>query len=84
MSIEMKQMRIVGLSPSISKIWVQKLNGKEWKQEIMNENEFIEMMKNEFPLHWGDYLNSDCTKNVMDFYYNYGQEGQEEIFVFVE
>lgn len=80
----MTKMRIVAISDS--RIWVQKWNETHnlWKQEVMNAGDFETMMKEEYPLFWNEYLNSDCNTTPTAYFYGYGQTGKynEETFVF--
>lgn len=81
----MTKMRIVGNNRG-SVAFVQKYDNanREWTQERMNANEFEQMMRNEYPLFWSIYVNSDCDRTPIDFFYDYGQTGayNEDTFVF--
>lgn len=81
----MTKMRIVGSNRG-RVAFVQKYNEayRLWTQERMNANEFEQMMRNEYPLFWNIYVNSDCDRTPIDFFYDYGQTGNpnEDTFVF--
>lgn len=81
-----QRMRIVGINAA--KIWVQKYNDKKqaWEQTIMSHEDFEKMMKNEYPVFYRKYENSESNKNAANFFYNYSETDEMkrkgEAFVF--
>lgn len=65
------KMRIVGINTT--HIFIQTLTNNEWKQDIMNEEEFKSFMYNTFPIYMTEYEKDNTDRKVMDFFYNYGE-----------
>lgn len=76
-----KEIRIVGVSNSISKIWVQtRINGK-WFQKTMNHEDFEKMMINDFPKYWEEYKATGRT-DTLDYFYSYGEGESKDTYIF--
>lgn len=71
------EMRVVGLSNSLGKVWVQRGNKFGWEQEIVFLNDFTTMVENEFPEHVNEYRKSSSDKAIADWFYEYGEDGKE-------
>lgn len=71
-----KEIRIVGLSDSLEKVWVQRKTNGGWKQTVMEFAEFRTMMENEFPQYVKEFEASGST-DMENYFYNYGEDGKE-------
>lgn len=70
------EMRIVGLTSDNMTVFVQKKTRCGWVQEKMTRGEFLDMMGKEFPEYMDEYRNSNTTRDIMDYFYYYGEDGQ--------
>lgn len=76
-----REMRIVGLSEKIEKIFVQdRING-EWVQNKMGFREFEEKVKKEFPKYYKEFLIKG-TRSLPQWFYYYGEEESNETYIF--
>lgn len=71
------EMRIVGLSADNMEVWVQKKYRGYWVQEKMSRGEFLDMMQNDFPKYMDEFRNSDTTRDIMDYFFYYGEDGKD-------
>lgn len=80
----MANMRIVGMNAVA--MFIQKQVKREWIQEVMLNEQFEEMMQNEYAPYWKKYLESETDKSAEGFFYNYNEsdemQAKGEAFVF--
>lgn len=76
----MKYMRIVGLGGNV--IHVQESNRKNagFKQRVISHDDFVELMKSDFPAYFEEFLNSPNANepeffghDCCSFFYHYGE-----------
>lgn len=65
------KMRIVASVPG-KNVFIQKNIRGEWVQEIITVEEFVELMKKDYPKDWEVYENSGMERKPDDFFYYYG------------
>ena len=65
------KMRIVANTPG-KNVFIQKEIRGKWVQEIITVEEFVELMKNDYPKDWEVYEKNGMEREPDDFFYYYG------------
>lgn len=65
------KMRIVANTPG-KNVFIQKEIRGKWVQEIITVEEFVGLMKKDYPKDWEVYEKSGMEKEPDDFFYYYG------------